>query len=244
MCGARSQCSVSRSSPAVWGRKRESNGQLLMPALQACCLRGAFVLQVHVAQREELIGGRPRRWVHEEREVARLRQSSLPAVAHAHCQKHADAVVVRSLQKRPHVCPGNSSSEEKPSLAEDSSGDVTPATTRDMKLPVVRGDAGGNSELEQVQHMFEQNITQLLRRRGSWAETPEMGSGATWTRQGTQNFPRNTVETCSALGARHETQQHVAQGQQPPKSRSTRSVAERRPSHHTTTVQTTHGAEH
>ena len=27
-----------------------------MPALQACCLRRAFVLQVHVAQREELIG--------------------------------------------------------------------------------------------------------------------------------------------------------------------------------------------
>ena len=44
-----------------------------MPALQACCLRHTFVLKVHVAQREELVGGRARHWVHEERELARLR---------------------------------------------------------------------------------------------------------------------------------------------------------------------------
>ena len=75
-----------------------------MPALQACCLRRAFVLQVHVARCEELVGGRPRHRVHEEREVARLRQSSLAAVAHVHCQERADAVVVRCLQERaPHV---------------------------------------------------------------------------------------------------------------------------------------------
>ena len=59
-----------------------------------------FVLKVHVAQREELVGGRARHWVHEEREVARLRQRCLAAVAHAHCQVAADAVVVRCLEER------------------------------------------------------------------------------------------------------------------------------------------------
>ena len=79
-------------------------GQLLTPALQACCLRRAFVFQVHVAHREELVGGRPRHRVHEEREVARLRQSSHAAVAHVHRQERADAVVVRCLQEEaPHV---------------------------------------------------------------------------------------------------------------------------------------------
>ena len=82
-----------------------------MPALQACSLRRAFVLQVHVAQGEELVGRRPRHRVHEKREVARLRQSSLAALAHVHRQERADAVAVRCLQEgAPH---GKSSSEEK-----------------------------------------------------------------------------------------------------------------------------------
>ena len=37
---------------------------------------------------------------------------------------------------------------------------------------------------------------------------------------------RHTVETCSAIGAKQETQQHVPQGQQSPRSRSTRAVAD------------------
>ena len=66
-------------------------GQPPMPALQACCLRDAFVLKVHVAQREEQVGGRARHRVHEERDVARLRQRCLAAMAHTHRQVVADA---------------------------------------------------------------------------------------------------------------------------------------------------------
>ena len=66
-------------------------------ALQACCLRHSFVLKVRVAQREELVGGRARHQVHEEREVARLRQRCIAAVAHAHCHVAADAEVERCL---------------------------------------------------------------------------------------------------------------------------------------------------
>ena len=52
-------------------------------------------------------------------------------------------------------CPGNSSSEEKTSRAEDPAGDATRATTRDMKLPLVHGDAGEDVELGQVQRKLD-----------------------------------------------------------------------------------------
>ena len=62
------------------------------------------MLQVRIAQGEELVGGGTRHRVHEDREVARLRQSSLAAVAHVQRQQRADAVVVRCLQEgAPHV---------------------------------------------------------------------------------------------------------------------------------------------
>ena len=69
-------------------------GELFTPALQARCLGHTFVLKVHAAQREELVGGRARHRVHEEREVQRC----LAAVAHA--QVAADDVVVRCLEER------------------------------------------------------------------------------------------------------------------------------------------------
>ena len=69
-----------------------------MPALQARRLRRTLVLQVGIAQGAELVGGRTRHRVHEDRE-ARLRQSSLAALAHVQRQQRADAVVVRRLQE-------------------------------------------------------------------------------------------------------------------------------------------------
>ena len=69
-----------------------------MPALQARRLRRTLVLQVRIAQGEELVGGRTRNRFHEDRE-ARLRQSSLAALAHVQRQQRADAVVVRRLQE-------------------------------------------------------------------------------------------------------------------------------------------------
>ena len=130
--------SVSRSSPAVWGPKSNNwpllkcepklscsvgpkgnlpqSNQLLKPALQARRLCHALVLQVRIAQGEELVGG-TRHQVHEDHEVARLRQSSLAAVAPAR-QHRADAVVVRLQKGAPLECPGNSSSEEASSSAE------------------------------------------------------------------------------------------------------------------------------
>ena len=79
--------------------------------------------------------------------------------------------------------------------------------------------------------------------KGSWVKAGnKCAPGTTWTRPRTQNFPRNTIQTCSAIGTRQETQQHVAQSQLSPRSRGTRAVAEQRLSHHTTPVRTTHGA--
>ena len=102
-----------------------------MPALQARRLRRALVLQVRNAQGEELVGGGTRHRVHEDRGVARLRQSSHAAVAHAQRQHRADAVWWYAASKRRHhmlECPGKSSSEEKPSLAADPAEDARHGT--------------------------------------------------------------------------------------------------------------------
>ena len=74
-----------------------------MPALQARRLRITLRSEIHVTEREGTVGGRARNQILEELEVARLRQRSL-AVAHAHAQETANAVVVRCLKERaPHV---------------------------------------------------------------------------------------------------------------------------------------------
>ena len=116
---------MSRGSLAVWGRKGERHlrraqtlllrqGQLLMLALQACCLQRAFVLQVHVAQRGELIGGRPRHQVHEER-------GGTTATEQLFCcgtwSSPEPMLWWHAASRRGHhmmECPGKSSSEEKP----------------------------------------------------------------------------------------------------------------------------------
>ena len=140
--------------------------------------------------------------------------------------------------------PGNSSYEEKPSLAVDPAGDATLATTRDMRLPLVRGDAGGTAKHEQVWRKLEQNIKQhRCDKKGSWAETQEMG---TWCDMDQTRHAKLPQECCQDVQCawRQETQQNVAQGQRSPRSRGTRAVAEQRTPHHTTTIRTTHGAEH
>ena len=72
-----------------------------------------------------------------------------------------------------------------------------------------------HSELGQVQHQLDRNITWLCCKKGAGQIGKDMAPGATHARQ--------------------ETQQHVAQSQQSPKSRCARAVAEQRLSHHTTT---------
>ena len=64
------------SAPLAWAK-------LLMPELQALCLRVALLRDIHVTQREETVGGGTRDGVHEEPEVTRLRQRSIAAVADA-----------------------------------------------------------------------------------------------------------------------------------------------------------------
>ena len=106
-----------------------SASQLLMPALQARRLRLALVVQVCIAQGKDLVGGGARHQVHEDREVARLRQSSLSAST-------APMLWWYAASKREHhmlECPGKSSSEEKPPLAADPVEDAARATSRDMK---------------------------------------------------------------------------------------------------------------
>ena len=90
------------------------------------------------------VGGRPRHW--EEHEVARLRQSSLAAVARVHRQERADAVVVRCTLE----CPRSSSSEESASQAADPV-DCTRAAARDIiSSRLEHSDADGKAELGQV----------------------------------------------------------------------------------------------
>ena len=141
-----------------------------MPALQARRLRRALLLQVHVAHGEEIVGGGTRHQVHENREVARLRQSSLAAVAHAH---------------------------RASSLVADPSKDPARGTSRAMKLPLVRVVTGGRPR-QGPGLRLDQNIKQrcctkreLGRKRKNWA--PD----ATWTRPGTQNFHRSQVVQCA-----------------------------------------------
>ena len=149
-----------------------------MPALQARRLRHALVLQVRIAQGEELVGGGTRHRVHEDREVARLRQSSLAAVARAQCQHRADAVVVRCLQKEPRTleCPGHSSSEEASSSAADPAVETTRANSRDMASSrLEHSDADGKVELEQVRRKLVRTSRSAAATKGSWAETRAMG---------------------------------------------------------------------
>ena len=179
-----------------------------MPALQARYQRRALVLHVHVAQGEELVGGRTRHWVHENREVARLRQSSLAAVARVHRQQRADAVVVRCLQEgEPHVGVPWQVLEEAPSLAADTAEDATRGTSRAMKLPQARGE-------------------HCCCATGSWAEKARIGPlvqhGAGWARK---TSPGILSSRAVRLDTRQETQQHVAQGHQSPRRRSTRAFA-------------------
>ena len=96
------------------------------------------------------------------REAARLRQSTVAAVAHVHHQQRADAVVVRCLPRgAPHVgVPDKSSSVDASSLAVDPAKerarDTSRTSTRDMKLPLVRVVVGSEAELEQVGLRFDQ----------------------------------------------------------------------------------------
>ena len=95
-----------------------------MPALQARRLRRALVLQVRIAQGEELVGGGTRQRVHEDREVARLRQSSLWHTA-------SNAPLWYASKSHMLECPGNSSSEDAPPAAEPAA-ETARAKSRDM----------------------------------------------------------------------------------------------------------------
>ena len=113
----------------------KTTGQLLVPALQACRLRHMLVLKVHVAQREEPCQWtRARNRVHEEREVARLRQCSLAAVERARCQETADAVVGTLGGHSMLDCPG-SSSEDIASLVAGPAVDSTRDAARNITAP-------------------------------------------------------------------------------------------------------------
>ena len=91
-------CSVNRSSPAVWCPKNallpskrtavvpwRGSNYSFMRCKQAAC--GSLLREMHVTERKERVGGWTRDRVHEEREVARLRQRSLAAVTHEHGQE-------------------------------------------------------------------------------------------------------------------------------------------------------------
>ena len=205
---------MSRSSPAVWGRKGLLQcSQLLRPALQARRLRNALMLQVRIAQGEEGVGGGTRHRAHEERGVARLRAALL--LWHMFIAKNAPMLWWYAASRREHhmlVCPGSRSPQKSASLAADPAVDSTGAAARD----IISSQAG-----EQRRRLVKTSWSAAATKR-TGQKRKKWAPGATWTRRGTQNFTRNTVKTCSALGARQETQQHVAQGQQTARSRSTK----------------------
>ena len=118
-----------KNTRSRWSLHRTN--KISLPALQACCLRRAFVLHMHVAQREELIGGRPRHPVREEREVARLRQSR---------RRCCGGTMLE--------CPGSSSSEESASLAADPAEGSARAAARDIiSSKRKHSDTDGKAEL-------------------------------------------------------------------------------------------------
>ena len=100
-------------------------------------------------------------------------------------------------------CPGNSS------LAEDPDWDATRATTRDVKIPLVHGDACGNVELGQVQRKLDQNIKQRCCNKQGAGQ-----NGKKWAlvRHGPDWARKTSPGITSRRG--QETQQHVSQGQQ------------------------------
>ena len=220
MCGARSEMRVNLAqqevappavravSPAVWSLENPTpaagtqlllrQGQPLMPALQACCLRDAFVRKVHVAQRAEQVGGRARHRVHEEREVACLRQ------------RMPDAVVVRCLKDwAPHVGLTWQLLTRRDLLAggrlqqrEDNSCNIT----RHGALQLKHSDGDREVELwASSGPARSQPYVALLPKREAERTRKEMGSWCGTARPGTQNFLGNTIKMHRALGTRQET---------------------------------------
>ena len=129
-------------------------------------------------------------------------------------------------------CPGTSSSVEIASLADDCAVDSTRAAARDHDRP-----SWSTATLTERSSLGKFGASSIMTISSAAATRSELGQsgkkwspGATCTRQGTQDFPRNTIQTCSALGTRQETQQHVVQSQLSPKSQGTRAVAEQRSS--------------
>ena len=234
MCGARSQTSGEPRATTKWpllqcgaGNTRPlprghcvllRQGQLLLPALQACCLRHTFVLKVHAAPREELVGGRARHRVDDEREVARLRQRCLAAVAHNHCQVAANAVVVRCLKEQaPHV------------------GLTWQLLIRDLFAGErLRREDNWCCVARHKATMTERSSSGWMRRAAPLV---------TWTRRGTEkHFTKNTIWPCSALGTRQETNSTPCRASSLPGVGAPGQLLSR--GFRTTRPRTTHGAEH
>ena len=103
-------------------------------------------------------------------------------------------------------------------------------------------EGDGEVELGQVQHQLDRNITWLCCQIGKLGRK-EMGPWCDMDQSRHAKLPGEHNQDAPCVW-RQETQNHVAQSQQSPRSRCARAVAEQRLSHHTTTVRTTHGAEH
>ena len=180
-----------------------------MPALQARRLRHALVLQVHVAPSEEIVGGGTRHQVTTATEqpcrcgtcssptTRRCRGGTLPSKRGQHLLE----------------CPGKSSSEDASSPA-DPVVDSTRVAARDIiRSRLEHSDADGEAKLGLVRRRLVNTSRSAAATKGAGQKRKNWAPGATWTRLGTQNYPRNTVESCSALGTKQETQLHVTQSQ-------------------------------
>ena len=117
---------------------------------------------------------------------SRKPRSGTTATEHMFIANNAPMLWWHAASKSGHhmsECRGKSSSEDASSLAADPAKEPARATSRAMKLPLVRGVAGSRAKLEQVRRRVDQNIEQrcgtkkeLGRKRKNWAP------GATWSR--------------------------------------------------------------
>ena len=112
-------------------------------------------------KREETVGGRTRNGVHEGRLLARLRQSSLAAVAHAHGQETANAAEVHCLKERaPLVGLTLVVGGARQRLKLLKTPFVPPHEIFSASELGAHSDAEGNAELGLVETQAQQNITQ------------------------------------------------------------------------------------
>ena len=88
--------------------------------------------------------------------------------------------------------------------------DSTLAAARDIPLQLEHSDADGDPSLGRFgASSIKTSSSAAAVKRDLGEAGTKWAPGATWSTQGTPNFPKKTIHTCSAFGTRQETQQQA-----------------------------------